>query len=270
MQASDLLKSVLKGRSPPPTFNHRSHVGQKTNIVDSEGPKPPVTKCLCAPTTHVGSFRCRYHRKFQNTWGNKRLPSLPAEPLPPSTPVVQGKRPQGVSRLKSVTRAAVTAEGTSTEEASEEGPWRFLKYAVGAGAVAAAVGAGAQALKHRNEGNHEEFFRNLGQDAPPSTAARGLGEGGSLAYEVRSGDTLSSIASSLGTSAEVIKVANRLSGDTIQPGEKLWVPKTHTIQKGDTLSKIAREHNTSMDAILRVNSVAKPDLIFPGDILLMP
>jgi LysM repeat protein len=166
--------------------------------------------------------------------------------------------------------AAVTAEGTSTEEASEEGPWRFLKYAAAAGAVAAAVGAGANALKHRNQGTTDDFLQSLGPDTPPAVGARGLGDGGSLAYEVRSGDTLSSIASRLGTAPEVIKVSNQLSSDMIQPGQRLWVPKTHTIQKGDTLTKIAREHNTSVDAILKVNSVAKPDLIFPGDILLLP
>lgn len=169
-----------------------------------------------------------------------------------------------------MTMASTTAEGTSTEEAEEEGPWRFLKYAVGAGAVAAVVGAGAQALKHRNEESGGGFGQGLGADSPSAAGARGLGEGGSAAYEVRSGDTLSSIASKLGSTPEVLRVSNSLSSDTIQPGEVLWVPKTHVIEKGDTLSRIAQEHNTSVETILKVNSVAKPDLIFPGDVLLLP
>ncbi|KAL4179768.1 hypothetical protein AMTRI_Chr13g121730 [Amborella trichopoda] len=29
------------------------------------------TWCICSPTTHPGSFRCRYHRKYYQ-WGSKR------------------------------------------------------------------------------------------------------------------------------------------------------------------------------------------------------
>lgn len=33
--------------------------------------------CLCAPTTHAGSFRCRLHRP-QQSWGGRPMPCRPA------------------------------------------------------------------------------------------------------------------------------------------------------------------------------------------------
>jgi len=33
-----------------------------------------ASSCLCAPTTHAGSFRCRLHRT-QQSWGRRPLPS---------------------------------------------------------------------------------------------------------------------------------------------------------------------------------------------------
>lgn len=34
-------------------------------------------KCLCSPTTHQGSFRCRFHRSKSSTWIMKRSNSMP-------------------------------------------------------------------------------------------------------------------------------------------------------------------------------------------------
>ncbi|KNA13039.1 hypothetical protein SOVF_119870 [Spinacia oleracea] len=33
--------------------------------------------CLCSPTTHQGSFRCRFHRSNASTWMMKRSNSMP-------------------------------------------------------------------------------------------------------------------------------------------------------------------------------------------------
>ncbi|KAL7239866.1 hypothetical protein ACSBR2_005684 [Camellia fascicularis] len=36
----------------------------------------PKGQCLCSPTTHQGSFRCRFHRSTSNPWF-KRSNSMP-------------------------------------------------------------------------------------------------------------------------------------------------------------------------------------------------
>ncbi|XWS26869.1 hypothetical protein CRYUN_Cryun26dG0067200 [Craigia yunnanensis] len=38
---------------------------------------PKASQCLCSPTTHQGSFRCRFHRSRSSAW-MKRSKSMPA------------------------------------------------------------------------------------------------------------------------------------------------------------------------------------------------
>ncbi|GLJ13605.1 hypothetical protein SUGI_0216190 [Cryptomeria japonica] len=40
----------------------------------ANSPKPKQN-CLCSPTTHEGSFRCRLHRSSSNHWGKNPLPA---------------------------------------------------------------------------------------------------------------------------------------------------------------------------------------------------
>lgn len=37
-----------------------------------------------------------------------------------------------------------------------------------------------------------------------------------------------------------------------------------TVEPGDTLSKIAKDHDTTVDALLKLNDIKNPDLIYPG------
>lgn len=53
---------------------------------------------------------------------------------------------------------------------------------------------------------------------------------------------------------------------TAEPG----APIEYTIEPGDTLFDIALEHDTTVDAILELNPGLDPDLINPGDVILIP
>ncbi|KAF6176317.1 hypothetical protein GIB67_011106 [Kingdonia uniflora] len=44
------------------------------SVVNSSSPKQG--QCLCSPTTHPGSFRCRFHRSLSSTWTLKRSKSM--------------------------------------------------------------------------------------------------------------------------------------------------------------------------------------------------
>ncbi|SHM20048.1 spore coat assembly protein SafA [Caldanaerovirga acetigignens] len=44
----------------------------------------------------------------------------------------------------------------------------------------------------------------------------------------------------------------------------------YIVQKGDTLWKIAKRYNVTLDAIIKANNIANPDLIYPGQKLIIP
>lgn len=43
----------------------------------------------------------------------------------------------------------------------------------------------------------------------------------------------------------------------------------YTVQKGDTLWKLAKRFNTTVEDILAVNDIENPDLIYPGQRLII-
>jgi LysM repeat protein len=46
--------------------------------------------------------------------------------------------------------------------------------------------------------------------------------------------------------------------------------KSVTVQRGDTLGKIARDNSTTVSAIVKLNNIANPDRIYPGDVIRIP
>ena len=44
----------------------------------------------------------------------------------------------------------------------------------------------------------------------------------------------------------------------------------YTVQRGDTLSEIARDHDVSLSDVIELNELTNPDLIHPGDVILIP
>ena len=46
--------------------------------------------------------------------------------------------------------------------------------------------------------------------------------------------------------------------------------KSITVQRGDTLGRIARDNSTTVAAIVKLNNIANPDRIYPGDVIRIP
>lgn len=95
-------------------------------------------------------------------------------------------------------------------------------------------------------------------------------------YTVKSGDTLSGIASKYGTTWQALAKLNGLSNpNVIYPGQKLKVSgsaapakaRTYTVKAGDNLSAIASKYGTSWQALAKLNSIDNPDRIYPGQVL---
>ena len=90
----------------------------------------------------------------------------------------------------------------------------------------------------------------------------------SRVYTVRSGDTLSSIASRLGVSTKDLQQWNKLHGSKLKPGQSLTIGAgssaqrlannsdsiTYRVRKGDSLSSIAKRHGVNIKDVMRWNS----------------
>ena len=94
-------------------------------------------------------------------------------------------------------------------------------------------------------------------------------------YTVRSGDTLSSIASKFGTSYQALASLNGISNpNLIYVGQVLRVNGSastgsvyYTVRSGDNLSAIASRYGTSYQSIASLNSLSNPNLIYAGQTL---
>jgi LysM repeat protein len=97
-------------------------------------------------------------------------------------------------------------------------------------------------------------------------------------YTVRSGDTLSHIASRHGIGLSTLLTANGLSSSSvIHPGQRIRLSgtatsgsrsgsaaATHTVKAGDTLSHIAARHGIGLSTLLKANGLSSSSVIHPG------
>lgn len=155
------------------------------------------------------------------------------------------------------------------------------------GGIAARKGVSLAALLKTNHLSTRSMLR-IGQKVRiPGAGAASTSRPSSSAgmsttrYTVRSGDTLSAIASRTRTPLATLYSLNQLSGrSVIHPGQKLTVRGTtavasvsssgYTVRSGDTLSGIAARHGVSMAALLKVNRLANANHLSIGQKLRVP
>ncbi len=93
-------------------------------------------------------------------------------------------------------------------------------------------------------------------------------------YEVKKGDTLSTVAKLFGVSKNTIIWANDLKSNTLTPGDTLVIlPITgikHVVKKGDTVSSIAKKYKADADDIAKFNGIVKDSKLAVGDTILVP
>ncbi len=102
-----------------------------------------------------------------------------------------------------------------------------------------------------------QTYQGIEQNVPIPPSGSGTTE-----YVVKAGDTLWAIARRYGTTVDILKSLNGLSGDLLQIGQVLRVPDTqmpyieYTVKAGDTLFAIARKYGTTVDEIKRLNGLS--------------
>lgn len=100
--------------------------------------------------------------------------------------------------------------------------------------------------------------------------------GSTNSYVIKSGDTLSGIASRYGMSTSALASLNGISNaNLIYPGQVLKVSgssngssaTTYTVKSGDSLSGIASRYGTTVSALASLNGISNPNWIYPGQAL---
>lgn len=105
-------------------------------------------------------------------------------------------------------------------------------------------------------------------------------------YTVKSGDTLSAIASRYGMTVNALVTLNGIrNANLIYPGQVLRVADSgqgstvsqkattttttgsYTVRYGDTLSAIASRYGTSTSTLASINGISNPNWIYPGQVL---
>ena len=100
--------------------------------------------------------------------------------------------------------------------------------------------------------------------------------GSTNSYVVKSGDTLSGIASRYGMSTSALASLNGISNaNLIYPGQVLKVSgssngssaTTYMVKSGDSLSGIASRYGTTVSSLASLNGISNPNWIYPGQVL---
>jgi len=94
-------------------------------------------------------------------------------------------------------------------------------------------------------------------------------------YQVKGGDTISTIAAKFGISTNTILWANNLSRNSlIKPGQTLTIPPVsgilYKVKKGDTLASLAKKYKADENKILEFNNLPDASAIEVGQQIMIP
>lgn len=131
----------------------------------------------------------------------------------------------------------------------------------------------------------EEIFLDDSSEIPNTENPNGNYNTETIYYTVKRGDTLSAIASRYGTTVQEIAQINGIQNvNLIYSGQVLKITtnsnnhgsetnstgKTYyTIKRGDTLWGISRRYGVSVQNIVSWNNIQNPNLIYPGQKLIL-
>ncbi|WP_166983488.1 LysM peptidoglycan-binding domain-containing protein [Paramicrobacterium fandaimingii] len=165
------------------------------------------------------------------------------------------------------------------------------RFGLAAETVAALNGLAADSSVH--EGQNLTLAATTSSSTPRASASTASTQS---THVVRSGDTVSRIASSHGVSTQSVLTANSLEwSSVIYPGQKLIIPaessgsktssstkntesneshsskgSTYTVVSGDTVGGIASRFGVSTTSVLDANGLSWSSVIFPGQKLTIP
>lgn len=92
-------------------------------------------------------------------------------------------------------------------------------------------------------------------------------------YVTKTGDTVTSIASQFNVTSDSVRWSNNLTGDTVTPGQALYIPPVngivYVVQSSDTPASLASKYSTSQDKIIAYND-AEISGLYTGERIIIP
>ena len=160
-----------------------------------------------------------------------------------------------------------SSAGASTTSAAAPTTWHTVRAGENLAAIAARYGASVQDVMSWNDLSNPDRIQagqrlRVGAGTPTGATA--------VQYTIKTGDTLSGIASHFGVSAAQIQRDNSISNASkIKVGQVIQVHadaadwSSYTVKKGDSLGAIARRHGCTV-ADLKAWNELPSSTIFPG------
>lgn len=127
-----------------------------------------------------------------------------------------------------------------------------------------------------------EFISGVGDIIPERITATTILPSGRIrdtdvSYEVKSGDTMTSIGQEFGVTVETIRYANNITDigiGLLKVGQKLNIPPVtgviHTVDSGDTINSLAEKYEVATQAIADFNYLNEPFALAVGQKLIIP
>jgi len=133
-----------------------------------------------------------------------------------------------------------------------------------------------QGLVNRRKKERELFDKSTPTKSQPKQANKKTSTPST--YKIKSGDTLSEIASKYGTTVKNLQNLNGIKNpNNIQAGKTIKLSgspspsyKSYKIKSGDTLSGIASKNQTTVAKLQSINSISNPNKIYAGQTIKVP
>lgn len=159
--------------------------------------------------------------------------------LPPQPPVLSTSSETSIAEPAKV--AKPTLEMIDFKKDAGPRPWRYIRWR-----------KAHERLPQMTKG-HQEVKR------------------GNFYHRVLPDEDLIEVAEKFATYPEVLMEANHvLNPVNVVTGQLLWVPRTHAIDWGNTLWSLSLKYNVPISTIQKANGIVDPDLIYAGDVLVVP
>lgn len=95
-----------------------------------------------------------------------------------------------------------------------------------------------------------------------------------IAYKVKNGDTLSGLADEYGIDADTIVFNNNLKGNTVTPGQTLYIPPVdgvlYEVKEDKELVKVAEEYKTDIQTMADINDLTTKAQLRAGERIVIP